>query len=203
MDYVASNASVHTHAPFPLVGDYAPNPTEHRTHSVALRVLRILLKGTLKRRPLCRDVTNRYTLMRWQYTIPSGDISFAKRGFPKWKPLTRDDSYGDYPSKRVFKYRTPLHRKGTVKQGHPWFRLVRRKTRRTEHERVGKTPIHLRCEKYPHGTKHSSSLLRQKGTPRNRASLCILSLNFTSLLTFIRILLFPCFQFLSPFFAGV
>lgn len=32
MDYVASNASVHTHAPFPLVGDYAPNPTEHRTH---------------------------------------------------------------------------------------------------------------------------------------------------------------------------
>ena len=87
MDYVASNASVHTHAPFPLVGDYAPNPTEHRTHSVALRVLRILLKGMLKRRPLCRDVTNRYTLMRWQYTIPSGDISFAKRGFPKWKPL--------------------------------------------------------------------------------------------------------------------
>lgn len=64
MDYVASNASVHTHAPFPLVGDYAPNPTEHRTHSVALRVLRILLKGMLKRRPLCRDVTNRYTLMR-------------------------------------------------------------------------------------------------------------------------------------------
>lgn len=104
---------------FRLVGDYAPNPTEHRTHSVALRVLRILLKGMLKRRPLCRDVTNRYTLMRWQYTIPSGDISFAKRGFPKWKPLTRDDSYGDYPSKRVFKYRTPLHRKGTVKQGHP------------------------------------------------------------------------------------
>ena len=83
------------------------------------RVLRTLLKGTLKRRPLCRDVTNRYTLMRWQYTIPSGDISFPKRGFPKWKPLTRDDSYGDYPSKRVFKYRTPLHRKGTVKQGHP------------------------------------------------------------------------------------
>ena len=94
MDYVASNASVHTHAPFPLVVDYAPNPTEHRTHSVALRVLRILLKGMLKRRPLCRDVTNRYTLMRWQYTIPSGDISFAKRGFPKWKPLTRDDSCG-------------------------------------------------------------------------------------------------------------
>ena len=94
MDYVASNASVHTHAPFPLVGDYAPNPTEHRTHSVALRVLRTLLKGTLKRRPLCRDVTNRYTLMRWQYTIPSGDISFPKRGFPKWKPLTRDDSCG-------------------------------------------------------------------------------------------------------------
>lgn len=59
-----------------------------------LRVLRTLLKGTLKRRPLCRDVTNRYTLMRWQYTIPSGDISFPKRGFPKWKPLTRDDSYG-------------------------------------------------------------------------------------------------------------
>ena len=86
---------------------------------LGLRVLRTLLKGTLKRRPLCRDVTNRYTLMRWQYTIPSGDISFAKRGFPKWKPLTRDDSYGDYPSKRVFKYRTPLHRKGTVKQGHP------------------------------------------------------------------------------------
>ena len=108
-----------------------------------------------------------------------------------------------YPSKRVFKFRTPLPRKGTVKQGHPWFRLVRRKTRRTEHERVGKTPIHLRCEKCSHGTNRSSPLLRQKRTPRNRASLCILSWNFTSLLTFIRILLFPCFQFLPTFFAGV
>jgi hypothetical protein len=77
-----------------LVGYYAPNPTEYRTHSVALRVLQILLKGTLKRRPLCRDVTNRYTLMRWQYTTLSGDISFLKRGFPKWNPLTWDDSYG-------------------------------------------------------------------------------------------------------------
>ena len=55
------------------------------------------------------------------------------------------------------------------------FNLVHRKTRRTEHERVGKTPIHLRCEKYPHGTNRSSSLLRQKGTPRNRAPLCITS----------------------------
>ena len=39
--------------------------------------------------------------------------------------------------------------------------------------------------------------------PRNRASLCILSLNFTSLPAFVGILLFPCFQFLPTFFAGV
>lgn len=43
----------------------------------------------------------------------------------------------------------------------------------------------------------------KKGMPRNRASLRILSLNFTLPLTFIRILLFPCFQFLPAFFAGV
>ena len=31
----ASNASVNTHSPFLLVGDYAPNPTERRIHSAA------------------------------------------------------------------------------------------------------------------------------------------------------------------------
>ena len=36
----ASNASVNTHSPFLLVGDYAPNPTEHRTHSVAAHCTR-------------------------------------------------------------------------------------------------------------------------------------------------------------------
>ena len=90
---VASNASVNTHSLFRLLGTMPQTPLN--TELILWpRVLRTLLKGTLKRRPLCRDVTNRYTLMRWQYTIPSGDISFPKRGFPKWKPLTRDDSCG-------------------------------------------------------------------------------------------------------------
>ena len=31
----ASNASVNTHSPFLLVGDYTPNPTERRIHSAA------------------------------------------------------------------------------------------------------------------------------------------------------------------------
>ena len=90
---VASNASANTHSLFRLLGTMPQTPLN--TELILWpRVLRTLLKGTLKRRPLCRDVTNRYTLMRWQYTIPSGDISFPKRGFPKWKPLTRDDSCG-------------------------------------------------------------------------------------------------------------
>ena len=80
---------------------------------------------------------------------------------------------------------------------------VRRKTRRTEHEWAGKSPTHPRCEECPYGTKHSSPWLRQKRISRNRTSLCILSLNFTSLLTFIRIFLFPFRQFFLPLLAGV
>lgn len=136
--------------------------------------------------------------MGWQYTIPSSSMVFTKRAFQS-APLTQNDSYGALS----FQIRARIPHFYSVRILRSRFNLVHRKTRRTEHERVGKTPIHLRCEKYPHGTNRSSSLLRQKGTPRNRAPLCILSLNFTSFLTFIRILLFPCFQFLSPFFAGV
>lgn len=47
------------------------------------------------------------------------------------------------------------------------------------------------------------SILRQKGMPQNRASLCILYLNFTSLLTFIRILLFPCLKLFLPLVTGI
>ena len=83
---------LHTHL-FCLLGTIPQTPL-NTEFILWLRVLQTLLKGTLKRRLLCRDVTNRYTFMRWQYTIPSGDISFPKRGVPKWKPLTRDDSYG-------------------------------------------------------------------------------------------------------------
>lgn len=39
--------------------------------------------------------------------------------------------------------------------------------------------------------------------PRNRASLCILSLNFTSLLALIRILLFPCLKLFLPLVTGI
>ena len=42
-----------------------------------------------------------------------------------------------------------------------------------------------------------------KGMPRNKASLCILSLNFTSLLTLIRILLFPCLKLFLPLVTGI
>lgn len=136
--------------------------------------------------------------MGWQYTIPLSSMVFTKRAFQS-APLTQNDSYGAVS----FQMRARIPHFYSVRILRSRFNLVHRKTRRTEHERVGKTPIHLRCEKYPHGTNRSSSLLRQKGTPRNRAPLCILSLNVTSFLTFIRILLFPCFQFLSPFFAGV
>lgn len=48
------------------------------------------------------------------------------------------------------------------------------------------------------GTKCSSPILWQKGMPQNRASLCILSLNF-----FIRILLFPCLKLFLPLFTGI
>ena len=41
-----------------------------------------------------------------------------------------------------------------------------------------------------------------KDAPKQGIPLRII-LKFTSLLTFIRILLFPCFQFLPPFFAGI
>lgn len=51
---------------------------------------------------------------------------------------------------------------------------------------------------YTHGTKCSSSILRQKGMPQNRASLCILSLNF-----FIRMVLFPCLKLFLPLFTGI
>lgn len=136
--------------------------------------------------------------MGWQYTIPSSSMVFTKRAFQS-APLTQNDSYGALS----FQMRARIPHFYSVRILRSRFNLVHRKTRRTEHERVGKTPIHLRCEKYTHGTNRSSSLLRQKGTPRNRASLCILLLNFTSLLIFIRIFLFPCFQFIPPFFAGV
>ena len=51
--------------------------------------------------------------------------------------------------------------------------------------------------------KHSSPVLRQKRMPQTRASFCISSLNFTSLLVLIRILLFPFLQLLLSLFAGV
>lgn len=51
--------------------------------------------------------------------------------------------------------------------------------------------------------KHSSPVLRQKRMPQTRASFCISSLNFTSLLILIRILLFPFLQLLLSLFAGV
>ena len=42
----ASNASVNTHSPFLLVGDYAPNPAERRIHSAAARSANAFLEGT-------------------------------------------------------------------------------------------------------------------------------------------------------------
>lgn len=42
------------------------------------------------------------------------------------------------------------------------------------------------------------SILRQKGMPQNRASLCILSLNF-----FIRMVLFPCLKLFLPLVTGI
>ena len=51
--------------------------------------------------------------------------------------------------------------------------------------------------------KHSSPVRRQKRMPQTRASFCISSLNFTSLLALIRILLFPFLQLLLSLFAGV
>ena len=57
----------------------------------------------------------------------------------------------------------------------------------------------LRNATYPHGANHSSPItVPNKGMPRNRASLCILSLNFTALLTFVRRFLFPLCQFFLP-----
>lgn len=52
-------------------------------------------------------------------------------------------------------------------------------------------------------SKHSSPVRRQKRMPQTRASFCISSLNFTSLLALIRILLFPFLQLLLSLFAGV
>lgn len=51
--------------------------------------------------------------------------------------------------------------------------------------------------------KHSSPVLRQKRMPQTRASFWISSLDFTSLLILIRILLFPFLQLLLSLFAGV
>lgn len=51
--------------------------------------------------------------------------------------------------------------------------------------------------------KHSSPVLRQKRMPQTRASFCISSLNFTSLLALIRILLFPFLQLHLSLFACV
>ena len=51
--------------------------------------------------------------------------------------------------------------------------------------------------------KHSSPVRWQKRMPQTRASFCISSLNFTSLLALIRILLFPFLQLLLSLFAGV
>ena len=51
--------------------------------------------------------------------------------------------------------------------------------------------------------KHSSPVLRQKRMPQTRASFCISSLNFTSLLVLIRILLFPFPQLLLPLLTGI
>ena len=59
---VASSASVHTHSPFGLAGDYAPTPM-NAEFILRLCVLQTFLKGTPKRRLLCRDVTNRYILI--------------------------------------------------------------------------------------------------------------------------------------------
>ena len=89
---------------------------------------------------------------------------FTKRASQS-APLTQNNSYGALS----FQMRARIPHFYSVRILRSRFNLVHRKTRRTEHERVGKTPIHLRCEKYPHGTNRSSSLLRQKGTPRNRA----------------------------------
>lgn len=62
----------------------------------------------------------------------------------------------------------------------------------------------LRNATYPHGANHSSPItVPNKGMPRNRASLCILSLNFTSLLALIRILLFPCLKLFLPLVTGI
>ena len=45
----ASNASVNTHSPFLLVGDYTPNPAERRIHSAAARSANAFFGGVLKR----------------------------------------------------------------------------------------------------------------------------------------------------------
>lgn len=123
--------------------------------------------------------------MGWQCTITSGNMSSLKRGFKNGIPLPRTIVVVSSPpteTEGVLKFRTPLLRKGTAPS----------------------IPTGMsRNATYPYGTKHSSSLLRQKGMPRNRASFFIPSLNFTSLLTFIRILLFPILQFLLALLACV
>ena len=112
-----------------------------------------------------------------------GQYEFPQKGFPKRKPLTRDIAMMYYCSQRDTQIPHPF----TPLRGlHPRF-----------HRGTSRNAT------YPYGRKPSFSLLRQKVMPQNRASLCTLSLNFTSLPTFIRILLFPCFQFLPSFFAGV
>ena len=57
--------------------------------------------------------------------------------------------------------------------------------------------------KMPFGQNILPPVRRQKRMPQTRASFCISSLNFTSLLALIRILLFPFLQLLLSLFAGV
>lgn len=80
---------------------------------------------------------------------------------------------------------------------------VRRKTQRTQYERAGKTPTHPQMRGTSLRNKAFLPIIATKKDAPIGASFRISSLNFTALLTFIRILLFLFFQFLLSLFACI
>lgn len=150
------------------------------------------VKG-MAQRPLIEHFSGSYPLPRFrarvsQITTPYVCVVRLKKDLPQKTGWQYTTPSGDIISpkkgaKGVLKFLTPLLRKDTAP-------LI---------------PTGMsRNATYPHGANHSSLItVPNKGMPRNRASLCVLSLNLTSLLTFVRILLFPFFQFLLPLFTRV
>ena len=111
---------------------------------------------------------------------PIGQYEFHKRVFQSGPPLLRTMDVVSYLSKGVLKFRTPLLRKDAAPS------IPTGMSRNTT---------------YPHGTNRSSPhyCTKQRDAPKQG----IPFLKFTSLLTFIRILLFPFFQLLLPLFTRI